>query len=46
MTKHFHLRADIEFVHVDLFSGLLANSRNSVRMSVGPTFAFGKNVAR
>jgi hypothetical protein len=46
MTKHFHLRADVEFVHVDLFSGLLANSRNSVRLSVGPTFSFGKNVAR
>jgi len=46
MTKHFHLRSDIEFVHVDLYSSLLANSRNSVRLSVGPTFSFGKNVTR
>jgi len=45
-SKHFHLRADVEFVHVFLFSDLLRDSRNSVRLSVGPTFSFGKNVAR
>jgi len=46
LTKHFHLRADVEFVHVFLYSNLLKDSRNSVRLSVGPTFNFGKNVAR
>jgi opacity protein-like surface antigen len=45
-TKHVHLRTDVEFVHVNLFSGLLADSRNSVRVSVGPTFNFGKNVKK
>jgi hypothetical protein len=45
-SKHVHLRADVEFVHVFLFSGLLADSRNSVRLSIGPSFSFGKNVAR
>jgi hypothetical protein len=45
-TKHVHLRCDIEFVHVFLFDNLLANPRNSVRVSIGPTFNFGKNVAR
>jgi hypothetical protein len=45
-TKHFHIRADAEFVHVDLFSGLLENARNSVRLSIGPTFNFGHNVSR
>ncbi len=45
-TKHVHLRADAEFVHVFLFSDLLANSRNSVRISLGPTFNFGKNVKK
>jgi hypothetical protein len=45
-TKHVHLRADIEFVHVDLFSDLLADARNSVRLSIGPTFNFGKNVSK
>lgn len=45
-TKHVHLRADVEFVHVYLFSGILADPRNSVRLSVGPTFNFGKNVRK
>ncbi len=45
-TKHIHLRADLEFVHVYLFSGILQDSRNSLRLSVGPTFNFGKNVTR
>jgi hypothetical protein len=45
-TKHIHIRADVEFVHVYLFSDLLADARNSVRLSVGPTFNFGKNVTR
>jgi hypothetical protein len=45
-TKHVHLRVDIEFVHVDLFSGILADARNSLRFSVGPTLNFGKNVTR
>lgn len=43
-TKHVHLRADIEFVHVFLYSDLLNTARNSVRLSVGPSFNFGKNV--
>lgn len=45
-SKHVRLRADVEYVHVFLFSGLLADSRNSVRLSIGPTFNFGKNIAR
>ncbi len=44
VSKHFHIRADIEFVHVFLYSNLLRDSRNSVRLSVGPAFNFGKNV--
>ncbi len=46
VTKHFHVRADLEFVHVFLYSNLLRDSRNSLRLSVGPTFNFGKNVTR
>jgi opacity protein-like surface antigen len=46
LTKHFHVRADVEFVHVFLYSDLLRDSRNSVRLSVGPAFNFGKNVSR
>jgi opacity protein-like surface antigen len=44
LTRHFHIRADVEYVHVFLFSGLLKDSRNSLRVSFGPTFSFGKNV--
>lgn len=46
LTKHFHVRADVEFVHVFLYSDLLKDSRNSLRLSIGPTFSFGKNVRR
>ena len=43
-TKHVGLRVGVDFVHTFLFEGFLAESRNSVRISVGPTFRFGKNV--
>jgi hypothetical protein len=46
LTRHFHIRADVEFVHVFLYSNLLKDSRNSVRLSVGPAFNFGRNVNR
>lgn len=46
LTKHVHIRADFEFVHTYLFSNLLADSRNSSRLSIGPTFNFGSNVKR
>jgi opacity protein-like surface antigen len=46
LTKHVHIRFDAEFVHTFLFSNLLATSRNSLRLSVGPTFNFGSNVTR
>jgi hypothetical protein len=43
-TKHFGLRFGIDFVHTFLFDGFLAEPRNSVRLSIGPTFRFGHNV--
>jgi hypothetical protein len=46
LTKHFHLRADLEFVHVFLYSNLLKDSRNSVRLSVGPTCNHGLRLPR
>jgi opacity protein-like surface antigen len=45
-SKHVALRISIDYVHCDLFSDLLKNSRNTVRLSVGPTFRFGKNVEK
>jgi hypothetical protein len=43
-SKHFAIRLAADFVHTHLFEGLLREGRNSVRMSIGPTFRFGKNV--
>jgi opacity protein-like surface antigen len=45
VTKHFKLRTDVEYVHVFLYSNLMASARNSLRVSVGPAFSFGKDVA-
>jgi hypothetical protein len=43
-SKHVALRVGVDVVHVKLFSNLLAEGRNSVRISVGPSFRFGRNV--
>jgi len=44
VSKHVGIRTAADFVHYDMFSGLLNGGRNSVRFSVGPTFRFGPNV--
>ncbi len=43
-SRHVALRVGVDFVHTFLFKDFLAESRNSVRISVGPTFRWGKNV--
>jgi Outer membrane protein beta-barrel domain len=43
-SKHVGLQATFDYVHVTLFEGFLAGGRNSLRISVGPTFRFGRNV--
>lgn len=45
VSRHVGLRVSADFVHVSLFSDLLANPRNGARVSMGPTFRFGRNVA-
>ncbi|MGA2154492.1 MAG: hypothetical protein ABSH37_08750 [Bryobacteraceae bacterium] len=45
-SKHVGLRVQADFVHDHLFSDLLQNGRNTVRLSIGPCFNFGNNVAR
>jgi opacity protein-like surface antigen len=45
-SKHVALRVSADYVHCFLFENLLANSRNTVRLSIGPTFRFGKNVEK
>jgi len=44
ITPHFGLRATSDFAHYDFFSSLLNGGRNSVRVSIGPKFSFGKNI--
>jgi hypothetical protein len=46
VSRHVGLRVQADFVHDHLFSDLLTNGRNTVRISVGPCFNFGHNVVR
>jgi hypothetical protein len=43
-AKHVGLRVGFDYVHVNLFEGFLGESRNSLRMSIGPTWRWGRNV--
>ena len=45
-SKHVALRMGVDFVHTDLFSGLLNGGENNVRFSVGPTLRWGKNILK
>ncbi len=44
ITKNFAIRAQGDFVHDHLFKDTLKDSRNTVRLSIGPAFQFGGNV--
>jgi hypothetical protein len=43
---HVSIRLQADFVHNDLFTDILKNARNTVRLSVGPAFHFGKNIVQ
>jgi hypothetical protein len=43
---HFSIRAQADFVHNHLFSDVLKNGRNTVRLSIGPAVHFGPNRAK
>jgi hypothetical protein len=43
---HFSVRAQADFVHNHLFSDVLRESRNTVRLSIGPAVHFGPNRAK
>jgi hypothetical protein len=43
---HFSLRAQADFVHNHLFSDVLRSGRNATRLSIGPAFHFGRNIAK
>lgn len=44
VSRHVAIRLQADFVHDHLFSDLLKDGRNTVRLSIGPAFQFGKNV--
>ena len=44
--RYASIRVQADYVHNDLFSDILKSSRNSVRLSIGPAFHFGKNIAQ
>ena len=46
ILKHLHIRTGADFVRMNMFESMLDGPRNSVRISIGPTFNFGKNVER
>lgn len=43
-SRRLGIRVAFDYVHVNLFDGFLKESRNSLRISVGPTLRFGRNV--
>ena len=43
-TPHFGIRVASDFVHYNFFSNLLDGGRNSVRVTVGTKFGWGKNI--
>ena len=44
-SRHVALRIQGDLVRDHLFNDLLKDSRNTVRLSIGPCFNFGKNIA-
>jgi len=43
-THHVGIRVTADLVHYNMFSDLLNGGRNSVRVTVGTKFGFGKNI--
>ena len=44
--RYVSIRLQADYVHNNLFSDILKGSRNTVRLSIGPTFHFGRNIVR
>ncbi len=45
-VRYASIRLQADFVHNALFSDILKSSRNTVRLSIGPSFHFGKNIVK
>jgi hypothetical protein len=46
VSRHFGVRAQMDFVYNHPFNDILANGRWTFRYSVGPSFHFGADIAR
>ena len=46
ITPNFGIRAATDFVHFNYFSNILDGGRNSVRVTVGTKYSFGKNILK
>lgn len=46
ITPNFGIRVASDLVHYNFFSDLLDGGRNSVRVTIGTKFSFGKNIAK
>lgn len=46
VSRHFSLVVQADLVHDHLFSDFLKDGRNTIRLSIGPGFQFGKNIVR
>lgn len=46
LSDHVAIRVQADFVHDHLFDDLLKDSRNTVRIGIGPAFQFGRNVGK
>lgn len=44
--RHVSIRLQADYVHNDLFTDIFSKSRNTVRLSVGPSFHFGRNIVK
>jgi hypothetical protein len=44
--EHFSIRMQADYVRNHLFSDVLEKSRNTVRLSIGPSVHFGKNIVK
>ena len=43
-THNFGIRVAADFVHYDMFSDVLNGGRNTVRVTVGTKYNFGRNI--
>ena len=45
-TPHFGIRVAADFVHYNMFSDILNGGRNTVRVTLGTKYSFGRNIMK